>query len=281
MRRLLTLLRLRPSRQRAALPRWARRAVFALLAVGLVAGYLATVSHLSRSGWLDGQWARLDAWADRQVADAGFRVAGVTAYGQHETEAAALRAALKVEPGTPLLDLDLGALRQRVEALPWVRVASVERALPDHLIVRVVEREPAVLLQRSGRLSLIDTTGREIPGAALSPFAELPTVTGPGAAAAAPALLRTLNTEPALAARVTAATYLGQRRWDVRIDDRVWVRLPERQPDAAWTRLAALDAEHGLLRRNILAVDTRNPRQWAFRLPPGMRLRMAIENAGS
>jgi cell division protein FtsQ len=67
----------------------------------------------------------------------------------------------------------------------------------------------------------------------------------------------------------------------VRIDDRVWVRLPEKQADTAWMRLAELDAQHGLLRRNVLAVDIRNPQQWAFRLPPGMRLRLAIENAGS
>jgi len=281
MRRLMTLLRLRPSRRRAALPRWARRTVFAVVLAGATAAYLATVAHVSRSGWLDAQRTLAGDWIGQQIADSGFRLAAITAHGHHETGAAALRAALAVEPGAPLLDLDLAALRRRVEALPWVRAASVERALPDRLVVRVLEREPAVLLQERGRLTLIDSTGTPIPNAPLTPFTDLPTVTGTGAAAAAPALLRLLRTAPRLAPRVTAAAYLGGRRWDVRVDDRVWVRLPEQQPEAMWKRLAELDAEHGLLRRNVLAVDIRNPQQWAFRLPPGMRLRMAIENAGS
>ena len=281
MQRLMTRLRLRPSRRQAALPRWMRRSLFALTLVALVAGYLATVAHASRSGWVDARLGELGEWWSGQVADAGFRVASITAYGHQETEAAALRAALGVEPGAPLLDLDLETLRARVEALPWVRAATVERALPDRLIVRVLEREPAALLQNHGKLSLIDTTGATIPGTLLSPYAELLTVTGDNAARAAPELLELLDMSPMLAARVTGVTFLGGRRWDVRIDDRVWVRLPEKQPEAAWLQLAELEAEHGLLSRNIEAIDIRNPRQWAFRLPPGMRLRMAIENAGS
>jgi len=279
MQGLMVRLRLRPSRRQAALPRWMRRTLFVLTLAAVVAGYLATVAHLSRNGWVDAKLAELGEWRDRQIADAGFRVASVTAYGHRKTESAALRAALGVEPGAPLLELDLPALRARVEALPWVRVASVERALPDRLIVRVVEREAAALLQRNGRLALIDGTGTTIPNTSLGPFSDLPVVTGPAVAAAVPGLLALLNQAPTLAPRVTGATYLGKRRWDVRLDDRVWVRLPEERAEAAWLRLAQMEMEHGVLNDNILAVDLRNPRQWAFRLPPGMRLRMAIEDA--
>ena len=100
-------------------------------------------------------------------------------------------------------------------------------------------------------------------------------------ARATPALLTMLATDASLASRVTGATYLGERRWDVRVDDRVWVRLPEQRPLDAWLRLAQMESEHSLLRRKVLAADIRNPRQWIFRLPPGTRLRMAIENSGS
>ena len=162
-----------------------------------------------------------------------------------------------------------------------MRAASVERALPDRLIVRVLEREPVALLQSQGRLSLIDSTGATIPNAHLADFTDLPAVTGEGAARATPALLTMLATDASLASRVTGATYLGERRWDVRVDDRVWVRLPEQRPLDAWLRLAQMESEHSLLRRKVLAADIRNPRQWIFRLPPGTRLRMAIENSGS
>lgn len=283
MQRLIQRLRhgLGYSRRRRSLPRWMRKSLLALTLLAMVAGYFATVAQASRSGWVDAQLQTFGEWTDRQIADAGFRIASVTAYGNTKTEAAALRAALGVSPGAATLTLDLGQLRQRVEALPWVHVASVERALPDRLIVRVLEREPVALLQNGGQLSLLDSTGATIPYAHLADFVDLPAVTGKGAAAAAPALLQMLASDAGMSARVTSATLLGERRWDVRIDDRVWVRLPEQKPIDAWLRLADLENEHAMLRRNVLTADVRNPRQWVFRLPPGSRLRMAIENSGS
>jgi len=49
---------------------------------------------------------------------------------------------------TRLMDVDLTALRQKVEAMPRVRGASVARVLPDGIFVRVVERQAAVLVRR-------------------------------------------------------------------------------------------------------------------------------------
>lgn len=49
---------------------------------------------------------------------------------------------------TGLMEVDLGALRQKIEAKPRVRAASVARVLPDGIFVRVVERQPAVLVRR-------------------------------------------------------------------------------------------------------------------------------------
>ena len=49
---------------------------------------------------------------------------------------------------TRLMDVDLSALRQKIEAMPRVRGASVARVLPDGIFVRVIERQPAVLVRR-------------------------------------------------------------------------------------------------------------------------------------
>lgn len=47
-----------------------------------------------------------------------------------------------------LLDVDLAGLRQKVEAVPRVRAATVARVLPDGIFVRIVERQPIVLVRR-------------------------------------------------------------------------------------------------------------------------------------
>lgn len=49
---------------------------------------------------------------------------------------------------TKLMDVDLSALRQKIETMPRVRGASVARLLPDGVYVKVVERQPAVLVHR-------------------------------------------------------------------------------------------------------------------------------------
>jgi hypothetical protein len=49
---------------------------------------------------------------------------------------------------TRLMDVDLSSLRQKIEAMPKVRGATVARVLPDGIFVRVVERQPAVLVRR-------------------------------------------------------------------------------------------------------------------------------------
>lgn len=49
---------------------------------------------------------------------------------------------------TKLMDIDLAVLRQKIETMPRVRGASVARVLPDGIFVRVVERQPAVLVRR-------------------------------------------------------------------------------------------------------------------------------------
>src|SRR5438128_4805511 len=47
-----------------------------------------------------------------------------------------------------LMEVDLSALRQKIEAMPRVRAASLARVLPDGIFARVVERKPAVLVRR-------------------------------------------------------------------------------------------------------------------------------------
>jgi POTRA domain-containing FtsQ-type protein len=49
---------------------------------------------------------------------------------------------------TRLMEVDLSALRQKIETMPRVRGASVARVLPDGIFVRVVERQAAVLVRR-------------------------------------------------------------------------------------------------------------------------------------
>jgi cell division protein FtsQ len=192
-------------------------------------------------------------------AGLGLTVSQVLAEGRVETTQAEVLAALGVRGGEPILAIDPEAARARIEALPWVRSAAVERRLPDTLRIRLVERRALAWWQKDGKLVLIDRGGDLIKVPPLQRYSNLIVLVGEDAPAHAAALIDMLGTEPALAARVRAAVRVGQRRWNVKLDDAIDVRLPEDGAAAAWAKLGELERKSRILSRDIEAVDLRLP----------------------
>ena len=253
----------RSSRRRRA-PRWLRLGGAAALAVALIAGSGFAV-HLS--GWdvqaVEGVRAKMLALS----AEAGLKVNDVVVQGRGRTGGDAILAALGATRGTPMLAISPAAAKARLEALPWIRSASVERLLPDTLYVQVAERQPLALWQRRGKLQLIDREGTVVAVPSLDEFADLVILVGDEAPKAAPALLEMLASEPALRPHVAAAVRVGGRRWNLKLDSGIDVELPEDNVGAAWHQLAQLDRTDGLLRRDILKVDLRLPDRLVLQVP--------------
>jgi cell division protein FtsQ len=202
------------------------------------------------------------------TARAGLVVADIEVEGRETTERETVMTALGAGLGTPILAISPRRAKDQLEALPWVRSAVVERRLPDTLYVRLVERKPLALWQHGGKLELIDHEGGVIPVTRLDRFAKLPLVVGEHAAARAAALLDMLASEPDLAARVTAAIRVGDRRWNLRIDNAIDVLLPAQSAADAWTQLARLERSSAILKRDVQTVDVRLPDRLVVRVNP-------------
>jgi len=198
----------------------------------------------------------------------GFRVADIRVEGRATTERDTILAALGASPGTPILAIDPARAKARLESLPWVRSATIERRLPDTIFVRLVEREPMALWQHGGKIELIDKSGAVIPVTRLDRFARLPMVVGEDAAAHAANLLAMLSSEPELASRVTAAIDVGDRRWNLKIDNAIDVLLPSDDAAAAWTDLARLQRQDAILQHDVRAIDLRLPDRLVVRVAP-------------
>lgn len=230
------------------------------LAIGLVA-LSGSGAWAVGSGVLEQKLAKASGGIVQASAKAGLAVESLEVDGRNRTTTTAILNALKVRRGTPILALDVQAAREAIESLPWVKEAVVSRRLPNTVHVKIVERHPIALWQRSpGDFVLTDSSGAPITINSVAQWSHLPVIVGEGAPEAASELFRLLNTEPALAARVKAATRLGNRRWDVLLDDfehGVTVKLPEHDARAAWRRLAEMEREHGILRNDLAAIDLR------------------------
>jgi len=245
-----------------------RRALFAAASLVVLTSTAAGAWYVGR----DGRIAIYAGQAQMQIAQAGadlhLTVESVQVEGRERADPQALLAALDVTRGAPILSVDLDAAKTRLEAVPWVRSASIERLLPDTLFVHLTERVPLALWQHHGKFDLVDQDGNVIPDADIADYPFLPQVVGDGAPEAAPDLERVLASEPALQAHVRACVRVGGRRWNIELDNGIEVALPEKNPERAWHRLAALDRSDKLLERSVQAIDLRLSDRVVLRLPP-------------
>jgi cell division protein FtsQ len=98
--------------------------------------------------------------------------------GVGHTAAADVRRVAGIDPGDPMVGVDVGRAAARVEDLPWIATATVARRWPGTVVIRVTEREPlAIVGVTGGRVALVDGDGRvlDVTG---HPPAGLPELTG-------------------------------------------------------------------------------------------------------
>ncbi|MGD1876002.1 MAG: cell division protein FtsQ/DivIB [Kiloniellaceae bacterium] len=241
-----------------------RRAVPAGAALAMVGGLV----WLYQDGWFGRQADALQQAALQGTADMGLRIEAVLVEGRARTEGEEILTRLGLEVGRPILAVDPAAARAALEALPWVQSASVERQLPGTIYIRLVERQPLALWQENNVIRVIDRDGGVIPDVEPRRFAHLPLVVGPDAPAHAARLIAVMNSEPDLRQRVTAAVRVGGRRWNVQIEGHIDVRLPEDDTAAAWSQLARIERQQGLLSRDVIVIDLRLPDRLVVRTDP-------------
>ena len=273
-------------RMTAAAPRppgFLRRHYRSALRIGILALILAGVNGAVRLNSSPSGQTALNTAAGRLLEASrvlGLTVTDVEVEGRETTDRETVLAALGAGPGTPILAVSPARAKRRLEALPWVHHAVVERRLPGTLYVHLVERKPLALWQHGGRIELIDREGADIPVTRLDQFAKLPMVVGDGAANRAAELIDMLGNEPDLAARVTAAIRVGERRWNLRIDNAVDVLLPAEETSGAWSRLASLERSNAILKREVQTIDMRLPDRLVLRVTPEVSKEAPVAKKG-
>ncbi len=111
----------------------------------------------------------------------------VTIQGTLHESLDSVRTAAGVRDGAALVFVDTGAVAGRIEKLPWIASAKVDREFPNGLRITVVERVPAAWVRRpapagsprgaAGPAALVDATGRVL-GDELTPPVGLPEIKG-------------------------------------------------------------------------------------------------------
>ncbi|MGD0320544.1 MAG: FtsQ-type POTRA domain-containing protein [Acidimicrobiales bacterium] len=143
-----------------------------------------------------------------------FSARHVTVRGARHTPVARVVAVAGLRRHPPLLDVDPGRATSRLEKLPWVQSAVVERHWPDSVSVVVTERVAVAAVLGAGGVALVDESGRVLEHEPHAPAGivtlVVPEVAGrPGSVlggTASGALVVARDLPPLLRSRVTSVT---------------------------------------------------------------------------
>ena len=198
-----------------------------------------------------------------------FRVSLMSVEGASRDLSDAVRAKLALRLPMSSFDLDLAALRAKIEALDAVASAELRVRSGGVLQVLLTEREPVMVWRKDTGLELLDKTGHRVASLiARADRADLPLVAGEGANTALAEARQIYEAAAPIAPRLRGLVRVGDRRWDMVLDRNQTIRLPQSNPIAALERLLALDQAEKLLDRDILTIDLRNQDRPALRLAP-------------
>lgn len=208
-------------------------------------------------------------FAQASTTAIGFAIEDVKVSGNRETSEIDILERLGLDGTTSLVALDVKEARQKLTELPWVQDVSVRKIYPGTIEIALKEREAFGIWQHGSDLSLIEKNGSVIAPLRDNKFSSLPLFVGRDAETAAAEFADEFENWPELKARVKAYIRVAGRRWDLRLDNGIVVKLPEHNVPRAMDVLATLDAEQGLLDRDIAAVDLRLEDRTTVRLTEG------------
>ena len=162
-----------------------------------------------------------------------------------------------IDPRQSLPFLSVADVRERLERTPLVKSAVVRKLYPNELSITLVEREPFALWQLNGELFVVSADGMIIDRMNDPRFASLPLVVGDQANKRAASYVALLDAAGPLKAKIRAGMLVSGRRWNLKMENGLDIRLPEENAPEAVARLARLEREQHILDKDVLALDLR------------------------
>jgi len=240
---------------------------------GAVLGVVVLTIWIGSWLLLSGTVDRAGNWAQNSLllasANMGLSVDNILVEGRKETDANVIMAIINIEKGDPLLSFDPHDAQHLIEQVSWVKTAQVERRWPDTIYIGLQEKTPVALWKNGKQSKLLDQDGEVIAADNTNEFKDLITVSGKGSRDTIGGLLSDLSEHKDLHKRVSSATRIGERRWDLQSDTGIKIKMPEEDQAQALARLVRAQSDDALLDQDITEIDMREKDRISIRTKPG------------
>ncbi len=123
---------------------------------------------------------------------------------------------------------------------PWIKEIAIFRILPDKLNIAIKEYVPFALWQDRENKYIIDKFGDKVKVKDFNNFSHLIVLSGKNASYNINSLFNILTTHPEISSKIYSASWVSNRRWNIRFENGILVKLPSSYIDEAWSELVRL-----------------------------------------
>lgn len=243
-----------------ALPKeWPLRLMGSLVLLAVI-GFLASVTVTIKESLVSKKFESLQQDFYDFTSEWGFTIDDVVVQGRKRTSVAEVAEATNLTRKDNIIEVDVYAIKERLENLPWVKKAIVKKSyLPNVVSIALFEKKVSSLWQLDERFHPIDEDGNVID-AVYTPDKPILLIVGEGAPENINGLMAIIKKDNGIFKRIKVANYISKRRWNLVLDDireGITIKLPENDPGKAWKKLLKLNTTKGILKRKLTIIDLR------------------------
>ncbi len=218
---------------------------------------------------------RIGAYAhDRMAAlggTLGLVLSDVRIDGRINASMDDVKNAISMKPGDPLYAKGIDDIAASLKSISWVADVQIKRILPGTIDITITERTPAAIwLDAPAGAALVSADGTVLTRDDIGRFGPLLGVRGERATVEVGPLIDILSAHPDIAVRIAQADWISNRRWNLITQEKITIKLPEKDIDPAIRRLEDAQTKEKLLdKTDLKAIDLRNPERIILETVPG------------
>jgi len=152
--------------------------------------------------------------------------------------------------------ISLSKLTDNIQSVSkWIKYVRIYRILPSTLQIDIDEHTPFALWKDDNRTSVIDSEGKVIVDD--YQIDNLVIIKGQNSLSSLKFIKDILERKTQLSDHISSCVYVGNRRWNIILDDSSTVKLPEDNPYSAWDYLNHLQNTTDFTFSNWSIIDMR------------------------
>ena len=158
-----------------------------------------------------------------------------------------------------LIGSNSDTIKELVESSEWVKRANVKKVLPSTLLINIIENDPYAIFLRDGKSFLLDLDGSIITEINLDNYKDnLLFVKGENSTKLLEQIIRDISISfPNLIPSLKELEYIEKRRWNLKLNNNLLVKLPDENVQKSLENLKQLFDEQEVMQSNIIEIDLR------------------------